>query len=230
MSNFHISILTSFPEMLPGTLAYSLAGKALESGIWSYDIINIRDFGKTKHRNIDDEPLGGGNGLVMRPDVLGDALDHTLSKYPNSIIYYMSPRGKVLKQEDLPKILGHKNIIILCGRFEGIDERVIEEYDIREISIGDFILSGGEIAAIAMIDACLRLIPGVLKNSETLKEESFNIGNESKLLEYPLYTRPAKWKGRKAPEILLSGHHAKISEWRLEKSKEITQKRRPDLL
>jgi tRNA (guanine37-N1)-methyltransferase len=231
MSLFHANILTSFPEMFPGTLGLSLAGSALKNNIWSYDIINIRDFGLTKHKNIDDEPFGGGNGMVIRSDVLGNAIDATLEKHPNSKIYYMSPRGIVLKQEHLREIVSHKNVIIICGRFEGIDERVIEEYDIQEISIGDFVLSGGELAAMVMLDACIRLIPGVLKNQETLSEESFcKIDQRETLLEYPLYTRPASWRGREVPEVLRSGNHKNIASWRLQKAREITAQRRPDLM
>jgi tRNA (guanine37-N1)-methyltransferase len=231
MSHFHAAILTSFPEMFPGTLGMSLAGTALKNDIWSYEAINIRDFGLTRHKNMDDEPFGGGNGMVIRPDVLGDAIDFALDKNPDAQICYMSPRGTVLKQHHLKKIVAHKNIIVICGRFEGIDERVIEEYNIQEISIGDFVLSGGELAAMVMLDACIRLIPGVLKNQDTLSEESFcKIGKREVLLEYPLYTRPAVWREREVPKVLTSGNHQKIAAWRLQKSREITAQRRPDLV
>lgn len=226
---FKATILTIFPEMFPGPLGYSLAGNALKKGIWDIDIIDIRDFGLTKHKNVDDEPYGGGSGMVMRADVLGAALDKAIEASGSNIIYYMSPRGKVLNQSLAGKIIEEKNIIILCGRFEGIDERVIHEYNVREISIGDFILSGGEIAAFAMLDACIRLLPGVLGNPKTLSEESFGIG-DSNLLEYPLYTRPEIWRGNKVPEVLLSGNHTKIEEWRKDQSREITKNRRPELL
>lgn len=230
-SKFHVTILTTFPEMFPSTLAYSLAGNALKQGIWSYDVINIRDFGVTRHKNVDDDPYGGGNGLVMRVDVLSEAIDYALTKYPDSEIYYMSPRGRVIKQSIICEVLSKKNIIIVCGRFEGIDERVIEEYNVTEISLGDFILSGGEVAAIAMMDACIRLIPGVLANNETLIEESFSdIHHEGLLLEYPLYTRPSMWRGRSVPDVLLSGNHRQIEEWRKKESVRITLERRPDLL
>ncbi len=231
MSQFHAQILTIFPEMFPGPLGCSLAGKANKKSIWTYDIINIRDFGVTKHQNVDDCQIGGGNGLVMRPDVLSKAIDYAFEKKPDSILYYPSPRGKKLVQGDLRGILAQKNIIILCGRFEGIDERIIQEYNPCQINIGDFILSGGEIAAFVMLDSLIRLIPGVLANQETLKEESFEINcEEGSLLEYPLYTKPNIWRGNKVPEILLSGDHAKINKWKLEQSKLLTKKNRPDLL
>lgn len=226
-SLFHATILSLFPEMFPGTLQYSLAGQALVKGLWSYETINIRDFGLSKHRNVDDEPYGGGNGLVMRPDVVGRALD-SATKKNKADIYYMSPRGKLVTQGLVRQIAEKGSIIILCGRFEGIDERLIEEYNATEISLGDFVLSGGEIAAMAVLDACIRLIPGVLANQSTLVEESFSCIDG--LLEYPLYTRPAQWNGRLVPEVLLSGNHQKIKEWRAEQSRNITAERRPDLL
>ena len=229
--NFHVTILTIFPEMFPSALGYSLAGQALKKNLWSYEIINIRDFGVTRHHNVDDEPYGGGNGLVMRADVLSGALDKALSKTPNADIYYMSPRGIPLKQSLVREIARSKNIIILCGRFEGIDERVIEEYNVTEISLGDFVLSGGEVAAVALLDACIRLIPGVLANQSTLIEESFSeIESNGLLLEYPLYTRPAIWRERCVPEVLLSGNHQDIKEWKKAEAVKITATRRPDLL
>jgi tRNA (guanine37-N1)-methyltransferase len=231
MNLFHASILTTFPQMLPGTLKYSLAGTALAKNIWSYDLINIRDFGLTKHKKIDDGLFGGGHGLVMRPDILGCALDYAISKSPGSPIYYPSPRGKLLTQNMVRKIIKSPKIIILCGRFEGIDERVIDEYNIEEISIGDYILSGGELAALVILDTCIRLLPGVLVNQETLKSESFeSTGDFEGLLEAPLYTKPAVWRSRKVPEILLSGNHQAIAKWKKERSKEITAIRRADLL
>ena len=230
-SAFHATILTIFPEMFPGYLQYSLAGKALQEGIWSYDVINIRDFGVTKHQNVDDEPYGGGHGLVMRPDVLGGAMDYALSKYPDAKIYYMSPRGIKLEHKIVKRISTEERIIILCGRFEGIDERVIEEYNAIEISLGDFVLSGGEAAALAMLDACVRLIPGVLANQMTLSEESFSDDyNNCTLLEYPLYTRPSTWRGREVPDVLLSGNHALIERWRYDQALSVTSKKRPDLI
>lgn len=231
MSSFHATILTIFPEMFPGSLAYSLAGKALKKNIWSYELVNVREYGVTKHKNVDDEIYGDGTGMVMRPDVAGEALDYALAKSPGSKIYYPSPRGKVLNQRLVKEIIKEEKIIILCGRFEGIDERIIEEYNVTEISMGDYILSGGEIAALAILDCCIRLVPGVLANQATLNSESFELEGEfGGLLESPLYTRPAEWKGRKVPEILLSGNHNEIKKWKEAKSKLITQNRRPDLL
>jgi len=231
MSDFHATLLTLFPEMFPGTLGFSLAGKALKNNIWSYDVINIRDFGLTKHKNVDDEPCGGGNGLIMRPDVLGSALDHALLKNSGSKIYYPSPRGRPFNQSFAHHIAGEKNVIILCGRFEGIDERIIDEYNAVEISVGDYILSGGEVAANVILDSVIRLLPGVLTNQDTLKEESFEREHEgSKLLEHSLYTKPTIWRGRKVPEILLSGNHQEIEKWKHDQRVLITQKLRPDLL
>lgn len=231
MSIFHASIITLFPEMFPGSLNYSLAGKALRSNIWSYDIIDIRDFGLTKHKNVDAEAYGGGNGLIMRPDVIGPALDKALSRNLGVTIYYPSPRGKLFDQEFAHKVSKQKEIIILCGRFEGIDERIIEEYNAEQISIGDYILSGGEVAANVILDSIIRLLPGVLLNQDTLKEESFErkIHNK-KILEHPLYTKPPIWRGRKIPDVLLSGNHQEIEKWRQTQSVEITKKLRPDLL
>lgn len=231
MSLFHASILTIFPEMFPGQLQYSLAGQALTKKIWSYDIVNIRDFGLTRHKNVDDEAYGGSRGLIMRPDVLGPALDSALSRNPGSKIYYPSPRGKLLNQDIAHNIIQDKTIIILCGRFEGIDERIIEEYNAIELSIGDYILSGGECAALVMLDCCIRLLPGVVGNEATLQAESFEKNGEFLgQLECPLYTRPAEWRGRKVPDVLLSGHHNMIQNWKHEQSSLITKIRRPDLL
>ncbi len=231
MSSLHASILTIFPEMFPGFLQYSLAGQALKKGIWSYDVVNIKDFGLTRHKNVDDEAYGGGSGLIMRPDVLGSCLDDVLSTNPNTSIYYPSPRGKLFNQAIAHEIIQEKQIIILCGRFEGIDERIIEEYNIKEISIGDYILSGGEVAALAILDCLIRLLPNVLANQDTLQSESFERNGEfAGLLECPLYTRPAKWKGREVPSVLLSGNHQLIRNWKSDQSMEITKKRRPDLL
>lgn len=231
MSNFHISILTLFPEMFPGSLSFSLAGKALKNNIWSYDITNIRDFGLTKHKNVDAKPFGGGSGLIMRPDVLGRALDKVLLRYPDTTIYYPSPKGVVFNQKFAHKLSRQKKIIILSGRFEGIDERIIDEYNIKQISIGDYILSGGEVAANVILDSVIRLLPGVVINQDTLREESFekeNLG--TKLLEYPLYTKPSIWRNREVPKVLLTGNHYNIDKWKLNQSIQITKKLRPDLL
>lgn len=227
---FSATILSIFPEMFPGTLGYSLAGQALKSGVYALNIVDIKKFGRTKHLSVDDEPYGGGNGLIMRADVLGAAIDEAINISGSKKIYYLSPRGRPFTQRLAEEIVQEKNIIILCGRFEGIDERIIDEYNAEEISMGDFVLSGGEPAAIMLLDACIRLIPGVLANEATLLEESFSgKGELSGLLEYPLYTRPSDWKGRKVPDILVSGDHAKIQKWRTEQAKEITKSRRPDI-
>jgi tRNA (guanine37-N1)-methyltransferase len=231
MSLLHATILTLFPEMFPGPLQYSLAGQALKNNIWSFDTINIRDFGLTKHKNVDDEAYGGGSGLIMRPDVLGRALDYALQKKPASKIYYPSPRGKRLNQAIMREIIKDREIIILCGRFEGVDERIIEEYNAVEVSIGDYVLSGGEIAALSILDCGIRLLEGVLINQDTLPAESFEPDGEfSGLLECPLYTRPAEWRDRKVPEVLLSGNHKMIKNWKQEQSRLVTKARRPDLL
>lgn len=227
MSNFHASILTIFPEMFPGSLGYSLAGSALRRGLWSYNTINIRAHGLTKHKNVDDAPCGGGNGLIMRSDVLGNAIDDALGANPKAKIYYPSPRGIMLTQAIAKKIAAEENIIILCGRFEGIDERVIDEYNAIQISVGDYVLSGGEVAALTILDSVIRLLPGVLANQETLRQESFEkeeLGMN--LIEHPLYTKPLEWRGRKVPEVLLSGNHAAIEKWKKEESLKITLARK----
>jgi len=227
----HVTILTLFPEMFPGPLQYSLAGQALKNNIWSLDLVNLRDFGLAKHKNVDDEPYGGGNGLIMRADVLGPAVEYALQKKPNSKIYYPSPRGKRLNQVVARDIIKDSEIIIICGRFEGIDERIIDEYNVLEISVGDYILSGGEIAALAILDSSVRLLQGVLANQDSLLTESFEPNGEfSGLLEGPLYTRPSEWRGRKVPEVLISGNHKTIKDWQREQSLLITKARRPDLL
>lgn len=231
MSFFNATILTLFPEMFPGPLGFSLAGKALADGLWSMQTVNIRDFGITKHKNVDDAPAGGGNGMVMRPDVIGDALDHALNLSPNAPIYYLSPRGKPFNQELAHQILAQKNAIILCGRFEGIDERVIDEYNPMQISIGDYILSGGEVAALAVLDSVVRIVPGVLANQDTLREESFEqLFDGKKLLEHPLYTKPNVWRGKGIPEVLLSGNHEEVKKWKRQESLKLTSALRPDLM
>jgi tRNA (guanine37-N1)-methyltransferase len=227
---FSATILTIFPEIFPGPLGISLSGQALRSSIWNCRTIDIKQFGKTKHKNVDDVQYGGGNGLVMRPDVLGGALDEAIKVSGSKILYYLSPRGKPFTQALAHKIVEQKNIIILCGRFEGIDERVIDEYNAEEITIGDFVLSGGETAALTMLDACVRLVPGVVANQETLLEESFcTQGMLKGLLEYPLYTRPVVWNGRSVPDVLISGDHAKIQEWRIKQAEIVTKLGRPDI-
>lgn len=222
----HFNILTIFPEMFPGTLGGGVVGRALDNGIWSYDAINIRDFSYNNYGSVDDEQFGGGAGMVMRPDVLGAALDSVAK--PGKIIYF-SPRGPRLNQKMVREFASDANACytLLCGRYEGIDQRVIDEYDIMELSIGDYILSGGEIAAQVFIDSCVRLMDNVLGGgTDATQNESFEIGG----LEWPLYTRPSAWRGRNVPEVLLSGHHGNIERWRKQQSVDITQERRPDLI
>ncbi len=218
-----VKVLTIFPEIFPGFLGYSLTGKALKEGIWSLEAINIRDYAFDKHGSVDDTPCGGGAGMVMRPDVLGAAIK---ANYQGGRLIYMSPRGRQLTQSYAHELSKEKELTIICGRFEGVDQRVLDAYNVEEVSIGDYILTGGEQGAQIMLDTVVRLLPGVLGNSESIDDESF----ENSLLEHPQYTRPICWEGREVPEILLSGHHAKIAEWRKAQSLEITEKRRPDLM
>ena len=226
MHKFHSTVLTIFPEMFPGVLGHSLAGHALKKDIWSLDVINIREFGVTKHKNVDDTQCGGGDGLVMRPDVLGDALDKALAMNPGAGIYYPSPRGRPLNQRLIKQIALQKNIIILCGRFEGIDERVIDEYNVTQISAGDYVLSGGELVAMSILDGVVRLLPNVLKNQDTLKDESFEKSIDGmELIECPLYTKPSVWRGLKVPETLLLGNHAEIKKWKKAESLRVTKER-----
>lgn len=225
--NWHVNLLTLFPEMFPGPLGQSLSGKALEKGLWSFNTVNIRDFGQGVHKTVDDTPFGGGAGMVMRPDIIEQA---TVSLPETGKKIYMSPRGKPLTQEKVIELSQTPKLTILCGRYEGVDQRVLDSCNYEEVSIGDYVLSGGEPAAMILMDACIRLLPGVMGNNQTPDEESFSNG----LLEYPHYTRPAIWTDANGtehtiPEILTSGHHANIEKWRLEQSKKITQKRRPDL-
>jgi tRNA (guanine37-N1)-methyltransferase len=217
------TVLTLYPEMFPGPLGYSLAGRALADGVWRIDTVNIRGFATDRHHTVDDTPCGGGAGMVMRPDVVAAAIRSTdASQGP---LVYMTPRGKVLDQAMVRDLAQGPGVRVLCGRFEGIDQRVLEAEGVREISLGDFILSGGEPAALVMLDAVARLLPGVMGNDESLAEESFERG----LLEYPQFTRPQIWEGRPVPDVLLSGHHEKIRAWRLAQAEDITRSRRPDL-
>src|SRR5215469_13116528 len=201
------TVLTIFPEMLPGPLACSLAGKALRAGLWRLETVDIRDFARDKHRSVDDAPFGGGPGMVMRPDVLDAAIDGCGGVGP---VILLSPRGRRLDQQRVRSLAVGPGVMLICGRFEGVDERVLEARNIEELSLGDFVLSGGEPAAIALIDACVRLLPGVVGDAQALAEESFVDG----LLEYPQYTRPALWQGRAVPGVLLSGDHGRIRAWR----------------
>jgi tRNA (guanine37-N1)-methyltransferase len=220
--SWRATVLTIFPEMLPGPLAHSLAGKALGAGIWRLETVDIRDFARDNHRSVDDAPFGGGPGMVMRPDVLDAAISGAGGTGP---LLLLSPRGRPLDQDLVRTLAAGPGVTLVCGRFEGVDERVIEARSIEEISLGDFVLSGGEPAAIALIDACVRLLPGVIGRAETLDEESFAAG----LLEYPHYTRPQLWQGRAVPEVLVSGNHRQIREWRRAQAEQLTRERRPDL-
>lgn len=218
-----VNILTLYPDMFPGTLGYSLAGKAYAEGKWSLNVVNIRDFATDNYQSVDDTPFGGGAGMVMKPDVLDAALT---AVYRTGPLYYLSPRGTVFTQETAKSWATQSDeMTFLCGRFEGVDERILEKWPFQEISIGDFILSGGEPALIAMLDAVIRLLPSVMGNDDSAREESFSEG----LLEYPQYTKPQVWQGRAVPDVLLSGHHANIRKWRLAQSETLTKTRRPDL-
>lgn len=225
MSVWQAKVATLFPEMFPGVLGQSLAGRALENGIWSLDVKDIRDHATDRHRTVDDNPFGGGAGMVMRPDIVDAALRELRADAPNLPLIYLSPRGKVLNQKRCRELAAGPGAILLCGRYEGIDQRVLDEHQAEEISIGDYILMGGELPAMVLIESCIRLIEGTVNKTESVDEESFETG----LLEYPHYTRPANWNGRDVPEILLSGHHAKVQAWRHAQAEEITRERRPDL-
>ena len=219
------TVLTLFPEMFPGPLGLSLSGQALEAGLWSLATVPIREFGIGRHRAVDDTPAGGGAGMVMRADVLADVIDHARQGEPEAPLIYLSPRGEPLTQALAGELAAGPGVMLLAGRFEGIDERVIAARQMREVSIGDYVLSGGELAAMVLIDACVRLLPGVIGAAESLGEESFEAG----LLEYPQYTKPREWEGRAIPDVLLSGDHKKIAEWRRREAERITAERRPDL-
>src|SRR5881398_1151764 len=216
------TVLTIFPEMLPGPLAHSLAGKALRAGLWQLETVDIRAFARDKHRSVDDAPFGGGPGMVMRPDVLDAAVAGSRGVGP---VILLSPRGERLEQQRVRLLAAGAGVMLICGRFEGVDERVLEARAITELSLGDFVLSGGEPAAIALIDACVGLLPGVVGCAETLAEESFADG----LLEYPHYTRPQLWQGRAVPEVLVSGDHQRVRAWRRTEAEQLTRERRPDL-
>ena len=216
-------VFTLYPELFPGLLGVGLYKKALEKKLWSLEVINIRDYAMNKHKTVDDTPFGGGSGMVMRADVIANSLDKNIPDKEEQIIY-LSPKGKKFDQSYAKKVM-KKNINIICGHFEGVDQRLLETRNIEEVSIGDFVLSGGEAASFLVIDTVLRLIPGVLGNPDSLAEESF----ERNLLEYPQYTKPQKWEEKDIPDVLLSGDHAKIKDWRLSQSEDITRRRRPDL-
>ncbi|MDC0110930.1 tRNA (guanosine(37)-N1)-methyltransferase TrmD [Alphaproteobacteria bacterium] len=217
------TVLSLFPEMFPGTLGLSIAGKALKNDIWSLKMINIRDFSNDKNGKVDDVPFGGGHGMVIKPDVIDKALNSVIDAEGPRI--YLSPRGKKFDQSFAKRLSEEKGAVFICGRYEGVDERFLDNNDIIELSVGDYILSGGELGVQIVLDATIRLLPNVIGNPEGLIEESF----EKNLLEYPLYTQPRVWKNRKVPEVLLSGDHKKIKEWKIKKAEEITKSKRPDL-
>ena len=222
---FAAQILTLYPEMFPGPLGVSLAGRALAEGRWSCEAIQIRDFATDKHKSVDDTPAGGGAGMVLRADVLARAVDHAIERRPDVPVLAMTPRGTPMTQARIREIAAGPGVTILCGRFEGFDERLFEARPIEQVSMGDIVLSGGEIGALLALDACIRLLPGVMGAASSGDEESF----ESGLLEYPHYTRPAEWEGRMIPEVLRSGDHAKIAAWRKQRAEDDTRLRRPDL-
>ncbi len=233
MAPWQATVLTIFPEMFPGPLNTSLVGKALTEGRWGLETIDMRDHAADRHRSVDDQPFGGGPGMVMRPDVIDLALAAgTADRIVDQArpILYLSPRGRPLEQRAVRALADGPGMVVLCGRYEGVDQRVVDAWDMEEVSLGDFVLSGGEIAAMALLDACVRLLPGVVGEADSLTEESFELG----LLEYPHYTRPRVWRDRSGeeravPDILLSGHHDKIADWRHQQALAVTQKRRPDL-
>ena len=224
--SFRATVLTLYPDMFPGHLGQSLAGKALEAGAWSLQTVQIRDFATGRHRNVDDTPAGGGAGMVLRPDVLARAIDAASPEGDPRPRLLMSPRGEPLTQALARRLAAGPGAVIVCGRFEGVDQRVIDGRGLAEISVGDYILSGGEPAALVLLDAVVRLLPGVMGNEASGTEESFEHG----LLEHPHYTRPQEWEGRSIPDVLISGNHAKIAQWRRGEAERLTRERRPDLL
>ena len=223
---FRATVLTLYPEMFPGALGLSLAGKALEAGSWSLQTVQVRDFGIGRHRAVDDTPAGGGAGMVLRADVLASAIDHAAPPNDPRPKLLMSPRGRPLTQARVRELAAGPGAVVVCGRFEGVDQRVIEARQLDEVSVGDYILSGGEPAALVLLDAVVRLLPGVMGNDLSGGEESFENG----MLEHPHYTRPAEWEGRPIPDVLMSGNHGKIAGWRREQAQRLTAERRPDLL
>jgi tRNA (guanine37-N1)-methyltransferase len=223
---FRATILTLYPEMFPGPLGVSLSGKALEAGNWALDVRNIRDHGAGAHRAVDDTPAGGGPGMVLKADILAAAIDAAAPADDQRSRFLMSPRGRPLTQARVRDLASGDGALIVCGRFEGVDERVIAARNLEEISIGDYVLSGGELAAMVLLDACVRLLPGVMGHAQSGSEESFEAG----LLEYPHYTRPQIFEGETIPDVLMSGHHGRIAEWRREQAEKLTRERRPDLL
>ena len=229
--SINFKIFTLFPEVFDSYLKSSILGRALNKNIWNYQLINIRDYSKDRFKHVDDVPYSGGSGMVIKPDIIADAIDKNCD-VPKTHFFYMSPRGEVFNQKLVNEVLKYNEIAIICGRYEGIDQRVIDEYNMKEISIGDYVLTGGELPAMVVIDTCVRCIKNVLGNSNSLDTESFggiNNTNYDNLLEYPLYTRPSIWRNRKVPDVLLSGHHSNIEKWKISESERITKERRTDL-
>ncbi len=222
-------VLTLFPEVFPGPLGASLAGSGLTKGLWDLRVTDIRDFATDRHRSVDDTPYGGGAGMVLRPDVVDAGLEAARREAAGAAALYLTPRGKPLSQDLVRELAAAEGLLLLCGRYEGVDERVLEKHALAEVSIGDYVLSGGELAAMVLIDAVVRLLPGVMGNAASPEEESFGDGFGGLLLEHPHYTRPAVWQGRAVPEALQSGHHAEIRAWRRRQAEEMTRTRRPDL-
>jgi tRNA (guanine37-N1)-methyltransferase len=230
MTAWRATVLTLFPEVFPGPLGASLAGRGLRDGLWRLDALDIRAFGVGRHRSVDDTPFGGGAGMVLRPDVVDAACGAALAEAPDRPLVALTPRGETLTQSVVRDLAAGPGVVLLCGRYEGVDQRVVEARGMREISVGDYVLSGGETAAMVVLDACVRLLPGVMGAAESAEEESFAPGaGGGGLLEYPHYTRPAEWNGRRVPEVLLSGHHAEVSRWRRAEAERATRERRPDL-
>ena len=222
-----VHILTLFPEMFPGPLGFSIIGKALEKKNWSLKLINLQNFSKKGPKYVDDKPYGGGSGMIIKSEIVHEALKQTIKKIKNNYsLVYLTPKGKKLDQKKIKRFVKRNNLILICGKYEGIDQRVIDAWKMEEISMGDYVLSGGEIAAMSLIDSCVRLLPNVLGSAKSLENETF----ENNLLEYPQYTKPRKWLGKKVPEVLLSGNHRKINEWKKKESIRITKIKRPDLL
>ena len=220
-------ILTLFPEMFPGPLGFSIIGKALEEKNWLLELIKLQNFSKKGSKYVDDKPYGGGPGMIIKSEIVHEALKQTIKKIKNNYsLVYLTPKGKKLDQKKIKRFVKRNNLILVCGKYEGIDQRVIDAWKMEEISMGDYVLSGGEIAAMSLIDSCVRLLPNVLGSAKSLENETF----ENNLLEYPQYTKPREWLGKKVPEVLLSGNHRKINEWKKKKSIRITKIKRPDLL
>jgi len=220
-------IFTLFPEMFPGPLGFSIIGKALEKKTWLLELIKLQNFSKKGSKYVDDKPYGGGSGMIIKSEIVHEALKQTIKKIKNNYsLVYLTPKGKKLDQKKIKRFVKRNNLILICGKYEGIDQRVIDAWKMEEISMGDYILSGGEIAAMSLIDSCVRLLPNVLGSAKSLENETF----ENNLLEYPQYTKPRKWLGKKVPEVLLSGNHRKINEWKKKESIRITKIKRPDLL